>query len=280
MSSALNWAESLIREAQRVVARYTPEQRKQRAEQINAFNTWLDSVDPQTGRKRILRWDTKTNNSAKSGAYHRARHQAQIKVIQDLMEDQGYDAKEAGKWAFIVAGMTASGKTTALRQILAPDKSGKSVYDRAVGSDPDEAKQKIWEHGLGPDPEEIRQAYLQDTGVDLGPLTPGELASTVHEESSDIAKMLTQQAIRDGKPILMDNTLTKPGAGAKRVKKVRDIGYQLGGTALVDIPTAASVDFAEDRYTNGRERWDEAGSTLPPRTVARRCTLPPSSATP
>ena len=267
MSDALVWAESLIREARRVVSRWDDARRAERINQIQGLMQWMEGKDPTTGKKRINQWDTKTTNSAlnkkgRLGAYHRDRHQAQMDIIQEVLQEQGYDQKEAGKWAFLIAGMSASGKTTALQNIFLPDNQEKSVLDRAVTADPDAIKQKIWEHGLGPDREGIRQAYLQDTGVDLGELTPGELASVVHEESSDIAKMLTRQAIKDGKPIIMDNTLTKRGAGEKRVNIAKENGLGLF-SALVDIPAEASTGFVGQRYINGRDLWDEMSSQLP-----------------
>lgn len=138
--------------------------------------------------------------------------------------------------ALFMAGGTASGKSTALSlaenaDVTPPD---------AVHIDPDEIKSMI--------PEYVQMVRAKDKYA----------ANGVHEESSDIASRLKDEAHSRGLNIVLDGTgdsgMNADGQGkfASKIKSMKDSGYDTH-LFYVNAPTEMAVERAIDRaYKTGR----------------------------
>ncbi len=136
--------------------------------------------------------------------------------------------------AILAGGLPGAGKTTVLDKFVGVDLS----YYLMIN--PDLIKEEMASRGLIP-------------AVDG--LTPMEASDLVHEESSHIAKRLANRAEADGKNIIWDFTMSKPGSIAERVESLRAADYSQVDGVFVDIPVEVSIRRADARHREGHDEF-------------------------
>ena len=143
------------------------------------------------------------------------------RIIEELY-GKGAEKKESK--AFIVIGLPASGKSSAVAEPLAK-KYGALIIDS------DEAKERLPE------------------------FTDGLLADAVHEESSEIADKVRTTAIKNGDNIVLPLVGKTEPKLKKLISLLKSTGYEVN-LHYVDLP----VDKAVER---GKARFSETGRNVP-----------------
>ena len=102
-------------------------------------------------------------------------------------------------------------------------------------------------------------------------LSPMERAALVHEESSRITSLVADMALRDGKNMMWDITMSSESSVAKRVAALKAAGYQEINGVFVDIPVEVSVNRAMSRYRRGADGYragkGPGGRFVPPAII-------------
>lgn len=150
-----------------------------------------------------------------AGNYTAERSRLHEKVIDEMIGNKTTPVGRA-PIAYVLGGGTASGKTTASREIL----GGQPSFLRV---DPDELKTKIPEYA---------QLKKED---------PEHAAFRVHEESSDLTKKLMSEAIARKLDLTYDSTTSGKGSTAMIDSLIRH-GYHVH-LLFVDVP----IDEARKR---------------------------------
>jgi predicted kinase len=135
--------------------------------------------------------------------------------------------------AIMAGGLAGAGKTTALDEHQRNDRS------QYLTINPDDVKEELAERGLIPEVEG---------------LSPMEASDLVHEESSHVAKLLAERALRDGKNIIWDITMASKSSTARRLDDLDQAGYITSGI-FVNISVEVSTRRAEERYRHGHENY-------------------------
>ena len=149
--------------------------------------------------------------------------------------------------AILAGGLPGSGKTTVLHEHSGIDLS------RFLMINPDEIKQEMARRGLVPM---------------IDGLTAMEASDLVHEESSYIAKRLSNRAEADGKNVIWDITMSRTASAIDRVAALRAAGYTRVDAIFVDIPIEVSARRADSRHREGHDEH-RAGHGLGGRFIPR-----------
>lgn len=138
--------------------------------------------------------------------------------------------------AVIAGGLGGAGKTTVLKGHAGINP------DDYVTLNPDDVKELMASRGLIPE-------------VPGHPdLSPMERAALVHEESSRITSLVADMALRDGKNMMWDITMSSRGSVEKRIAALKAAGYREINGVFVDIPVEVSVSRAMSRYRRGADK--------------------------
>jgi hypothetical protein len=104
----------------------------------------------------------------------------------------------------------------------------------------------------------------------LGGLSPMEASDLVHEESSHIAKLLAGRAMRDGKNIIWDITMSSVRSTEQRLDDLDRAGYSTR-SIFVSIGIAEAVRRADARHRQGHEDYRAGigfgGRYVPPEVI-------------
>jgi predicted ABC-type ATPase len=181
------------------------------------------------------------------GIWTRERRDAHDAIIRDLYEESGSVPCE--RQAIMAGGLGGAGKSTVLDKYAGIDQS------RYLTINPDNIKEEMAKRGLIPK---------------LNGVSPMEASDLVHEESSHIAKMLARRAIKDGKNITWDITMSTPASALQRLDALADAGYSTKGV-FVDISIDVAVERADARHRDGHDRYREGigfgGRFVPPEVI-------------
>ena len=149
----------------------------------------------------------------------------------------------------MAGGLGGAGKSTVLDQYARIDRS------QYLTINPDEVKEEIAACGLIPE---------------MDGLSPMEASDLVHEESSHVAKLLAERALRDGKNIIWDITMASKPSTERRLDDLDRAGY-LTTAIFVDIPVEVSVRRADARHRDGHELYRSGqgmgGRFVPPEVI-------------
>jgi predicted kinase len=152
--------------------------------------------------------------------------------------------------AIVAGGLGGSGKTTVL------DEHSKSDQVRYLTIDPDAFKKALADRGLVP--------------VVPG-LSPMEASSLAHEESSYLARQLALRALREGKNVVWDITMSSQASASRRVDELRSAGYDRIDGIFVDIPIETSIARTEARHRRGCDLYlsgeGTGGRYVPPELI-------------
>jgi predicted kinase len=152
--------------------------------------------------------------------------------------------------AIIAGGLGGSGKTTVLKEHVQVDQA------RYLTVDPDAFKKELADRGLVPD---------------VPGLSPMEASSLAHEESSYLARQLAARALREGKNLIWDITMSSPSSAGMRVDELRAADYNRIDGVFVEIPIETSIARTEARHRRGCDLYlagqGKGGRYVPPEII-------------
>jgi predicted kinase len=153
--------------------------------------------------------------------------------------------------AVLAGGLPGAGKTTVLELHAGIDRS------QYLTINPDEIKNEMANRGMVPNVEG---------------LSPMEASDLVHEESSHIAKRLAQRAMREGKNVIWDITMSSRESTGERITSLREFGYFRVEGIFVDIPVDVGFRRSDARHREGHDSYraghGQGGRFVPPEVIA------------
>jgi predicted kinase len=153
-------------------------------------------------------------------------------IIADLCEA----AREVPceRRAVLAGGLPGAGKTTVL--------DGQAGIDRSqyLTINPDEIKNEMAKRDMVPN---------------VDGLSPMEASDLVHEESSHIAKRLAGQAMREGRNVIWDITMSSRESTYERISSLREYGYSFVEGIFVDIPVDVGIRRSDARHREGHDSY-------------------------
>lgn len=151
--------------------------------------------------------------------------------------------------AIMAGGLGGAGKSTVLDGHAGIDRS------RYLTINPDGIKEEMARRGLIPE---------------LDGLSPMEASDLVHEESSHVAYLLAARALKDGKNIIWDITMSKTSSTEQRLDDLDRAGFATTGV-FVDIGIDEAVRRADARHRHGHEEYRAGigfgGRYVPPEVI-------------
>lgn len=194
---------------------------------------------------------TDVTHTLPGGAWTPERDAMHREIANAIYERNGHVPNE--RRAVVAGGLGGAGKTTVLTKHAGVDTS------KYLTINPDDVKEELAKRGAIP---EVPGA------PDLSPM---ERSALVHEESSRIAGLVADRAMRDGKNIMHDITMSSGASVQKRVDALKRHGYRDINGVFVDIPTEVSVSRAMSRYRRGADKFHagqgHGGRYVPPSVI-------------
>jgi predicted kinase len=152
--------------------------------------------------------------------------------------------------AVLAGGLPGAGKTTVLERYAGIDRS------QYLTINPDEIKNEMATRGMVPNVEG---------------LSPMEASDLVHEESSHIAKRLARRAMREGKNVIWDITMSSRESTDERISGLREFGYFRVEGIFVDISVDVGVRRSDARHREGHDSYraghGQGGRFVPPEVI-------------
>lgn len=161
-----------------------------------------------------------------NGEYTPERKALHEKIISSFFDHIQTPPAGHRKVAVLMAGGTASGKSTILKKIMSAE-----AQKHFVMVDPDGIKEMLPEFQEGLKGNAMNSAFM------------------THEESSDIADELRARALKAGKQVILDGTMKNTEKYEALIKQIKKDGYITHGVMVdTDIDTAkASSDARANR---------------------------------
>lgn len=151
----------------------------------------------------------------------------------------------AERRALMAGGLPGAGKTT----VLGPR------IDQFMPIDPDMFKEELIAEGGLPDVPGAEH------------LSPMELATVIHMESSWLADQLLRRAVADGRNVIVDATMGSEAAPRLRAGILREAGYSIDAV-FVEVDIDTSIERVMARYRRGMRQWaageGPGGRPVPP----------------
>lgn len=141
------------------------------------------------------------------------------------------DAVPCDHKAIMAGGLGGAGKSTVLEKHAGIDRS------QYLTINPDDIKEEMARLGLIPE---------------IDGLSPMEASDLAHEESSHIAKLLATRAMRDGKNIIWDITMSSTATTERRIDDLERTRYTTT-SIFVNVNVPEAMRRAEARHRRGHE---------------------------
>lgn len=217
----------------------TDAEHAERVRMISERLDWARDQDLATDKRYLV--------DQARGIWTRERRDLHDAIVRDLYEESASVPCE--RQAIMAGGLGGAGKSTVLESYAGIDQS------QYLRINPDDIKEEMAKRGLIPE---------------LDGLSPMEASDLVHEESSHIAKMLGRQAVKDGKNVMWDITMSTAGSALQRLDALDEAGYSTNGV-FVDISIEVAVQRADDRHRRGHEYYRAGvgfgGRYVPPEVI-------------
>lgn len=212
---------------------------------------WHKPGLPETTAKLYKRAD---------GTYDPNRKPAHDKIIGSFLEGKKPPPPGQKKVAVVLMGGPASGKTTMVRRMFG-DK-----FKAMVSVAPDDIKEKM------PEYQEALEFEVEGEKV-----SAKDASNMVHEESSDLASEVYNQAIDQGLSMIIDGTGARGERHRDRIQALKDAGYHVH-LMMPDLDPAMAIERAEDRAEE-TGRWVPTGPPPPgtPNVVQKIYNLVPQN---
>jgi len=198
-------------------------------------------------REQGLTTDQQHLLDRKRGIWSRDRRDAHDAIIGYLYESASEVPCE--RKAIMAGGLGGAGKSTVLDEHAGIDRS------QYLTINPDGIKEEMAKRGLIPE---------------LDGLSPMEASDLVHEESSHLAKLLAARALKDGKNVIWDITMSGVLTTEQRLDDLDRAGYSTTGI-FVNISIGEAVRRADARHRAGHERYRAGigfgGRYVPPEVI-------------
>lgn len=197
------------------------------AEHVSKVRELLDKARAEglaTDSRYMVDPDTETWSRER-----RVGHNAIIADIYEAARDVPCEHR-----AILAGGLPGAGKTTVLEQHAGIDRS------RYLTINPDDIKEQMAERGMIPE---------------VAGLTPMEASDLVHEESSHISKRLARRAMREGKNVIWDITMSSLESTQNRISDLRATGYTPVEGMFVEIPVDVGMRRADGRHRDGHDKY-------------------------
>lgn len=181
---------------------------------------WIEKVEG-------LPADTSQHHKV-DGIYKRERKSLHKRIIQGYMKQAKSIPEGEQPVALVMMGVTASGKSTARSKIALPEFEKNGV----VMVDPDAIKEALPEYRIG----------IENRAKNSAPM--------VHEESSEIADQIQDQALSERKNVILDGTGKSLGNMQKKIKMLKEQGYKVSLLMPhVDVETALKRAYSRAENT-------------------------------
>lgn len=227
---------------------FTPAEADSRRARLSEFTS------EAYGKTDTQSFNSISENGKRVPGKYTLERQAQHKaLIEDYKKGVHWDSIPADREALLSGGLGGAGKGTMLEKMDID-------HTKFVTIDPDALKGLMSKHGLVPDP-----IKLGLTDFDP-PVRPMELAGLIHEESSDLSKQIYYDAVKEGRNVILDNTMGSDSV-FKKVNDLKTNGYGVEGV-FVDVSIDMSVESALARHMNGTVKGGDGGRFVDPKLAA------------
>ncbi len=180
-----------------------------------------------------LATDAQFSRDGKGEVWSPERAAIHDEIVEEVWQANFAAVPSDGK-ALFSGGLGGSGKGTVLGKLPGDVKSQYATID------PDGFKEALAARGLVPKVEGM---------------APMEGAGLIHEESSHLAKLIAERAMRERKNLIYDITMASEKSVTKKMALLEAAGYQAPSVVFVDVPIETSVERALSRHRNGMERY-------------------------
>lgn len=196
---------------------------------------WHKPGLPETTAKLYKRMD---------GTYDPSRKAIHDKIVGSFLKGKTPPSPGQKKIAIVLMGGPASGKTTMVRRMFG------EKFETMVSISPDDVKEKI------PEYQEALEFEVEGEKV-----SAKDASAMTHEESSDLASEVYNQAIDQGLNMVIDGTGAKGERHRDRVKALQEAGYHVH-LMMPDVDPAVAAQRSEDRAEE-TGRWVPTGPPPP-----------------
>ncbi|WP_144723464.1 zeta toxin family protein [Cellulosimicrobium sp. TH-20] len=145
------------------------------------------------------------------------------------------------KRAIVLAGPPGAGKSRILDELIGAP--GSESRRRWLEVDPDEIKTQLLDAAAADGSYEtfIKPPAVRELEAQGERFFPLDFAALVHEESSALAKVVREEAIRAGANVVIDSVLSKPDAAVELGHQLERAGYRVD---VVDVEVPYDVSAA------------------------------------
>jgi len=151
------------------------------------------------------------------------------------------------KRAIVLAGPPGAGKSRILGELIGVP--GSESRRRWLEVDPDEIKTQLLDAAAADGSYEtfIKPPAVRELEAQGERFFPLDFAALVHEESSALAKVVREEAIRAGANVVIDSVLSKPDAAVELGHQLERAGYRVD-VVDVEVPYDVSVARIAQRW--------------------------------